>query len=241
MEDWNNISKNLSEALDILVKRTEKIRNEVADALNSFAKTEEFQRLLEIFNNIPDDVQETVFFQRCQSLKKKNLTYEEIEWLFDELEISTMEEARCDILKYIDSNNVLHNYIKNVMENNNYGNREKLIIILSHFERLIYSTLRRDKKRNEGTKDMLRIELIKNNHGMDNENLYKTVLLAITNVVFANTDNFTSIDKRLPFRNNILHRGIIDYADEEVDIAYKTLLIFVAHIIQMNESLSPEG
>ncbi len=71
MEDWNNISKNLSEALDILVKRTEKIRNEVADALNSFAKTEEFQRLLEIFNNIPDDVQETVFFQRCQSLKKK--------------------------------------------------------------------------------------------------------------------------------------------------------------------------
>ncbi len=174
-------------------------------------------------------------------LKEKNLTYEEIEWLFDELEISTMEEARCDILKYIDSNNVLHNYIKNVMGNNSYGNREKLIIILSHFERLIYSTLRRDKKRNEGTKDMLRIELIKNNHGMDNENLYKTVLLAITNVVFANTDNFTSIDKRLPFRNNILHRGIIDYADEEVDIAYKTLLIFVAHIIQMNESLSPEG
>lgn len=174
-------------------------------------------------------------------MKKKDLTYEEIEWLFDELEISTLEEARSDILKYIDNGNTLHNYIKNIMENSNYENREKLVIILSHFERLTYSTLRHKKKRNEGAKDMLKSELIKNNHGMDNKNLYKTVLLAITNVVFANTDNFTSVDKRLPFRNNILHRGIVDYSDEEVDIAYKTLLIFVAHIIQMNESLSPES
>lgn len=241
MEDWNDISKNLSEALGVYTKRTEQIRNEVTDALNNFAKSEEFQRLVEIFSNIPDDVQKTVFFQKCQSLKKKDLIYEEIEWLFDELEISTLEEARSDILKYIDSGNILHNYIKNVMENSCYGNREKLIIILSHFERLTYSTLRREKKQNEGAKDMLKSELVKNNHGMDNENLYKTVLLAITNVVFANTDSFTSIDKRLPFRNNILHRGIVDYSDEEVDIAYKTLLIFVAHIIQMNESLSPES
>lgn len=241
MEDWNSISKNLSEALGVFAKGTEQIRNEVTDALNNFAKSEEFQRLVEIFSNIPDDVQKTVFFQKCQSLKKKDLTYEEIEWLFDELEISTLEEARSDILKYIDNGNMLHNYIKNVMENGNYENREKLVIILSHFERLTYSTLRREKKRNEGAKDMLKSELVKNNHGMDNENLYKTVLLAITNVVFANTDSFTSVDKRLPFRNNILHRGIVDYSDEEVGIAYKTLLIFVAHIIQMNESLSPES
>ena len=88
---------------------------------------------------------------------------------------------------------------------------------------------------------MFKSELIKNNHGMDEENLYKTVLLAITNIVFANTDNFTNVDKRLPFRNNILHRGLVDYSDEEVNTAYKTLLIFVAHIIQMNESLSTEG
>lgn len=241
MEDWNDISKNLSEALGVFTKRTEQIRNEVTDALNNFAKSEEFQRLVEIFSNIPDDVQKTVLFQKCQSLKKKDLLYEEIEWLFDELEISTLEEARSDILKYIDSGNILHNYIKNVMENSCYGNREKLIIILSHFERLTYSTLRREKKRNEGAKDMLKSELVKNNHGMDKESFYKTVLLAITNVVFANTDSFTSVDKRLPFRNNILHRGIVDYSDEEVDIAYKTLLIFVAHIIQMNESLSPES
>lgn len=241
MENWSEGSKKLSETMGFIAKRAGEIGSEITNVMNNFVKSEEFRRFEEIISNIPDDVQNTVFFQKCQSLKKKDLTYEEIEWLFDELEISTLEEARSDILKYIDNGNTLHNYIKNIMENSNYENREKLVIILSHFERLTYSTLRHKKKRNEGAKDMLKSELIKNNHGMDNKNLYKTVLLAITNVVFANTDNFTSVDKRLPFRNNILHRGIVDYSDEEVDIAYKTLLIFVAHIIQMNESLSPES
>lgn len=60
-------------------------------------------------------------------------------------------------------------------------------------------------------------------------------------MVFANTDEFTKIDKRLPFRNNILHRGIIDYSDEDVNIAYETLLIFIAHVIDMNESLFSES
>lgn len=237
MENWNDISKNLSEAMGIIAKSAEGFRNQITDALNNFAKTEEFQRLVELFNNIPDDVQKTVFFQKCQRLSKNNLTYEEVEWLFDELEIANMEEANVVIQKYIDKDNVIHSYIIDIMENNYLKNREKLIIILCHFERLIYSTLRREKKRKEGAKAMLNSELITNNHGMDSENLYRTVLLAITNVVFANTDNFTNIDRRLPFRNNILHRGLVDYSDVEVDAAYETLLIFVAHIMEMKESL----
>lgn len=237
MENWNDISKNLSEAMGIIAKSAEGFRNQITDVLNNFSKTEEFQRLVELFNNIPDDVQKTVFFQKCQRLSKNNLTYEEVEWLFDELEIANMEEANVVIQKYIDKDNVIHSYIIDIMENNYLKNREKLIIILCHFERLIYSTLRREKKRKEGAKAMLNSELITNNHGMDSENLYRTVLLAITNVVFANTDNFTNIDRRLPFRNNILHRGLVDYSDVEVDAAYETLLIFVAHIMEMKESL----
>lgn len=241
MEDWNEITKNLSEVLGDFANHAGEITSRITDALNNFAKSEEFQRLVELFSNIPDDVQKTVFFQNCQKLKKNNLTYEEVVWLFDEFEISSIEEARTDIQTYIDKDNAIHKYINSIIENNCFGNREKLIIVLCHFERLIYSTLRREKKHKERARDMFNSELIKNNHGMDTENLYKTVLLAITNVVFANTDNFTNIDKRLPFRNNILHRGLIDYSDEEVNIAYETLLIFVAHIIQMHESLSTEN
>lgn len=240
MENWNDISKNLSEAMGIIAKSAEGFRNQITGALNNFAKTEEFQRLVELFNNIPDDVQKTAFFQKCQRLSKNNLTYEEVEWLFDELEIASMEEANVVIQKYVDKDNVIHSYIIDIMENNFLKNREKLIIILCHFERLIYSTLRREKKRKEGAKAMLNSELIANNHGMDSENLYRTVLLAITNVVLANTDNFANIDRRLPFRNNILHRGLVDYSDAEVDAAYETLLIFVAHIMEMKESLSEE-
>lgn len=241
MEDWNHVLKNISEALGSFAKRANKITSRVTDALDNFVKSEEFQRLVELFSNIPDDVQKTVFFQECQSLAKNDLTYEEVEGVFAELDISDTEEAKAEIQKYIDKDNVIHSYLSNIIENDCFGDREKLIIILCHFERLIYSTLRREKKRKEGAKDMFKNELLKNNHGMDMENLYKTVLLAITNIVFANTDNFTHVDKRLPFRNNILHRGLVDYSDEEVNTAYKTLLIFVAHIIQMNEFLSVEG
>lgn len=240
MENWNDFLKNLSETLGVVEKRTEDFRSRVTDALNNFAKTEEFQRLVEMFSNIPDDVQKTVFFQKCQYLSKNNLLYEEVQWLFDELEIANMEEATTVIQKYVDKENVIHNYIKNIIENNYLENREKLIIVLCHFERLIYSTLKQEKKRKESAKVMLNSELVKNNHGMDSENLYRTVLLAITNVVFANTDNFTTVDRRLPFRNNILHRGLVDYSDIEIDAAYETLLIFVAHIMKMNDSLSIE-
>lgn len=241
MEDWNDILKNISETLGNFVKRASKITSRVTNALDNFARSEEFQRLVELFSNIPDDVQKTVLFQECQSLAKKDLTYEEVERVFAELGFFSVEEARADIQKYIDKDNAIHNYIKNVMENDCLGDREKLVIILCHFERLIYTTLRLEKKRKEGAKDIFRRELIKNNHGMDNVNLYKTVLLAITNIVFANTDNFSYVDKRLPFRNNILHKGLVDYTDEEVNIAYKTLLIFVAQIIQMDDFLWTES
>lgn len=241
MDNRDDISKNASEALGYFVKCVEEITSGFTDVLNNFAKSEALQNLMEILSNIPDDVQKTVFFQNCQGLAKKDLTYEEVEWLFDEFQFPSIEEARSDIQKYIDKDNAIHNYIKSTIENKDLGNREKLIIILCHFERLVYSTLRHEKKCKESAKDMFKSELIKNNHGMDIENLHKTVLLGITNVVFANTDNFTNIDKRLPFRNNILHRGIIDYSDEEVKIAYETLLIFVAQIIEMNESISMES
>lgn len=145
MEDWVNISKNVSEVLGNFAKCTGEITIRVTDALSNFAKSEEFQRLVELLNSIPDDVQKTPFFQNCHNLKKVDLTYEEVEWLFDELEISSMEDARAVIQKHIDKNNAIHSYIKDVVENNNLGNREKLLIILCHFERLIYSTLQREK------------------------------------------------------------------------------------------------
>lgn len=241
MENWNDGSKKLSETMGVIAKRAGEIGSEITNVMNNFVKSEEFRRFEEIISNIPDDVQKTEFFQNCKKMRKVNLTYEEVKLLFDEFEIFNIEKAKEVIYRYIDGNSVIHNYIKSIMENNCLENREKLVIILCHFERLLYSTLRREKKRREKVGTMLKSELITSNHGMESENIYKTVLFAIKNVVFANTDEFTKIDKRLPFRNNILHRGIIDYSDEDVNIAYETLLIFIAHVIDMNESLFSES
>ena len=39
-------------------------------------------------------------------------------------------------------------------------------------------------------------------------------------VVFANTDAYTKeIDKRIPFRNNILHNGIVEYGTDDIHSA----------------------
>ena len=47
-------------------------------------------------------------------------------------------------------------------------------------------------------------------------NIGRCYILAITNIVFARTDAFNDeIDKRIPFRNHILHNGIYQYSDSE--------------------------
>ena len=46
---------------------------------------------------------------------------------------------------------------------------------------------------------------IDENEGMSSESVGKLYVMGITYVVFANTDAYTKeIDKRIPFRNNIL-------------------------------------
>ena len=51
-------------------------------------------------------------------------------------------------------------------------------------------------------------------------------------IIFANTDAYTDeIDKRIPFRNNILHNGIVMYSDEDIDVAYELLLGLIEILI----------
>lgn len=49
-------------------------------------------------------------------------------------------------------------------------------------------------------------------------------ILAITYTIFANTDNYRNLDKRVPFRNYILHNGIVGYSDTDAKTAYEFLI-----------------
>ena len=63
-------------------------------------------------------------------------------------------------------------------------------------------------------------------------NIGRCYIWAITNIVFANTDAFSDeIDKRIPFRNHILHNGIYQYSDNEISQMYFVLLSFIKNIL----------
>ena len=66
-------------------------------------------------------------------------------------------------------------------------------------------------------------------------------MLAVTYIIFANNDAYKDeIDKIIPFRNNILHNGIVMYSDEDIDVAYELLLGLIEILITVEEQLQEQ-
>lgn len=109
-----------------------------------------------------------------------------------------------------------------------------VVNIYGALESLIYDSLNISKLENSTLKQDVRKVTIKENKGMSAEGLGKIYVLAVMYVVFANTDSFTEeIDRRIPFRNHILHNGIIMYSDEEIETVYELLLELILQIYSM--------
>ena len=116
--------------------------------------------------------------------------------------------------------------------------REKVTVLLAHMEPLIYETLEMSKGSNGKLKQDVSKVSIKENEGMSAESLGKIYVLAVMYIVFANTDSYTEeIDKRIPFRNNILHNGIVMYADEDIDVAYELLVDLIEILIRIKDMM----
>ena len=120
----------------------------------------------------------------------------------------------------------LFNYIDYIVNSKRIRITEKIVIFLSHFEPLLYLVFYTVKPKGMKIKIIASNKLVEINEP-STENIGLLLLIAITKIVFANTDTFTYIDKRLPFRNNILHNGILDYNLKDIKILYKILLSFV--------------
>ena len=114
--------------------------------------------------------------------------------------LSECEDAKSD----------LYRYIGKIVLSTSMEKREKLVVLLAHMEPLIYNALKISKAANIGPKQAVREVSEEKNEGMSVESLGKMYVFAITLIVFARTDSYTKkIDKRMPFRNNILHNGIV--------------------------------
>lgn len=151
------------------------------------------------------------------------------------------EEKWQGMLKSEHNKSDLHQYIAKTILSTSMEKREKLIILLAHIEPLIYKTLEISKTRNMKLKFAVNKVSVDDNGGMFAESIGKIYVLAVMYIIFANTDAYTDeIDKRIPFRNNILHNGIVMYSDEDIDVAYELLLGLIEILITVEEQLQEQ-
>jgi hypothetical protein len=232
--NYSEVSKNLENAM---LKFSKEI-SEFIKNVNIDISLDTFQSLFEFVQGIPDDVKDTKFFHAVQHLEKPNLQYEDIQWLIKDFGIENFDDALSEFLESIDKNIELHCYLRSIVLNDNIRKREKVIILLAHMEPLIYDTLNYSKKPKHKLKTIVRQLSIDKNNGMSSESIGKLFVLGVMYVVFANTDSYTEdIDKRLPFRNNILHNGIVLYTDKDIDMVYSILIDFLSMLVQVKPKL----
>lgn len=120
-------------------------------------------------------------------------------------------------------------YIKKIINDKRVNIREKLLIVLIHFEKLLYETSKVSKTKYGIKSDVG--ELTKEDLEMGSYGFSVIVMYGIAKIVFADTRKFKeTIDKRIPFRNHILHNGIVEYNDNGIKEAYEILLIMVSEL-----------
>lgn len=220
-DKYNKILENVSR---FSIKLSE-VSAKIVEGINMMALSKALLAFVEFLQNIPDDIKDTQFFGKVQKLQKTNLHYEDVVWLVEDFGLSYTEETWREVSEGGNNKSDLHRYIAKIILSTSMGKREKLTVLLAHMEPLIYETLEMTKIPNVRFKPAVKKVSIEENEGMSAESLDKIYVLAVMYIVFANTDSYTEeIDRRIPFRNNILHNGIVMYSDEDIDVAYELLV-----------------
>ncbi len=231
--DENNNIESIKNALGIMSVALEKIGQDV-DLNKSSAILEE---LVLFFQNIPDDVKDTKFFKKIEKLKGIDIQYEDILWLNKDYGYEFIDDNRIWLTDKNKTSDLLE-YIKNTINSEILPKREKVVILLAHIEPLIYYVLKISKTSNSKVKQEVKKISVDNNTGMSIDSFSKLFILAITYIVFSNTGSFKNpIDKRIPFRNNILHNGIVSYGDQEVEQAYELLVDYICMLVNLGDLL----
>ena len=230
MNDINEIKKNIDNTLLAFAEKLVNVlKSEYANAIASMTDA-----VLEFLQSIPDDVKDTELFERIQKIPEINIRYEDVKWLLDEYWLDGDETS---IVSSVDTtNDELILYLKEIVYNKFIRKREKVVILLAHMETLIYRALKAVKDPKVSIKTKAKEITIEENSIFSAENVGKVFVLGITKIVYANTNNFTvEIDKRIPFRNHILHNGIVTYSDEDIEQVYEMLIAFISVLIQITK------
>ena len=160
-------------------------------------------------------------------IKEKEL-YSKVQSINPKQDI-VLEDGLDSDFSFLDSE--LANYLKKIIYSRNIAKREKIVILISHIEKLIEECLDESFGKS-GIKQEVKNAINSKLDKVTGANIGRCYILAITNIVFARTDAFNDeIDKRIPFRNHILHNGIYQYSDSEISQMYFVLLSFIKNIL----------
>lgn len=229
-EEHKNIFENMANAVIKVGEGGAK----VVEGINNIVSSETFREFVEVLLNIPDDIRETQFFGKVQQLKEINLRHEDVVWLIDDFGFEYTEELWKKYLECNDVKSELCRYVAKIVVSKEIEKREKTVILLAHMEPLIYETLNIPKVTKGKLKDAVKKVSIKENKELSAEGLGKLYVQAVTYIVFATTDSYTEeIDKRMPFRNHILHNGIVMYSDDEIDTLCELLIGLIGILMQV--------
>lgn len=205
--------------------------NKMMEELNVSAT---YNKLVEFLKNLPDDIQETVLFQRIIKFEKSEITYEDVQWILDIFGYEN-NDTTIQILRNRNNMSDLDKYILFIIESEKIAYREKLIVLLAHMEPLVYQTISYERKSWDRVKHIVS-QNVKQTHEMEMESYAKVLLAGIVFIVFSNVDSYENdVDRRIPFRNYILHRGAMSYSEEEIKKAYETLVFFISQMVLLED------
>lgn len=212
----------------------------ISGTVDSFISSEFFGNLQELLSGLPSDVKETKFYGMAEELySKKDIRYEDITWVVD---FYSTDGLVLDDFSWDDETSEdgkLLKYIREIIDSKEIGNREKLVLLMAHFEPLVYNTLSMKKKTEGPLKSKIHDGLVKNmDFGMKTPGFAIVFIAAIVYIVFARTERFSFIDTRIPFRNNILHNGVVGYSDEDIEAAYDLLVKYICILGHARKVLS---
>lgn len=183
--------------------------------------------LVKYLQSLPEDITKSDIYIKAESIDAST-RYEEIQWItsYDISYVNTQNPEKY-IQDYFETSSNISKYIQKVVLDDSVAKREKIVVLLSHFESYLHSKVEFDK--GLGIKNKFRDVVKKDGGAYSAETIALAVSYAIVRIVFANTDN-SNFDRRLPHRNDILHNGTLGYSDDEIFTAYTLLLSFICII-----------
>lgn len=137
------------------------------------------------------DIKEKELYSKVQSINpKQDIVLEDIEWLYEDYEkLSDVFDGLDSDFSFLDSE--LANYLKKIIYSRNIAKREKIVILISHIEKLIEECLDESFGKS-GIKQEVKNAINSKLDKVTGANIGRCYILAITNIVFARTDAITN-------------------------------------------------